>query len=68
MGMGWQEAVVLLAVITALTYLVRSSWRALAGPKSGGGCGSCSTCPTRGAAGPPPIVSIEPRNRPRPRR
>ena len=72
---SFQTLATLLIVGLATAYLVRRGYRTLMARRSSvPGCGSCSSCPVRGAKAAPaerPMVSIDsllqpPRPRPRP--
>ena len=61
MDFDWQNVTVGLIVATALAYLARSGWRAVARRRAGG-CGACAACPAA-KTDEPAVVSLEPLNK-----
>jgi hypothetical protein len=62
MSLVWQQLAVGLAVAAALAYVtrcVRRLVRGFTGHSSGGGCGSCSKCPTTSVGKELPLVSLD---------
>ncbi len=62
MDLFWQQLVVGLAVAAALAYVAWCEWRLVrgfAGHAHGGGCGSCSKCPSTATGKELPLVSLD---------